>query len=57
MTNTNSAAIAQAIVSVISNTEYANDFWQGLTFGFGVMLFCFALSMVRSITGDNTEDL
>jgi len=57
MTNTNSAAIAQAIVSVISNPDYASDFWQGLAFGFSVMLFCFALSMLRSITGDNTEDL
>jgi len=55
--DTNAVIIQNAIQAVIADPKYAAAFWAGLSFGFQVMIFCFAISMLRSIPGDDVEDL
>lgn len=52
-----SPAITFAINQVLSDPVIEDDFWQGIQFGFVVVVFVFTLSMLRSITGDDREDL
>lgn len=53
--NTNDLAIAMQ--TLIQQPQYQDSFNIGLLFGATVVAFCFGLSMLRTITGDNQEDL
>ena len=57
MDNTNAVIISNAIQAVLADTKYIDAFWLGLQFGFQVVVFCFALSMLRTIPGDDTEEI
>jgi hypothetical protein len=49
--------VAIGIMEVVQQPLYLNDFLTGATLGGVVVAFCFGLSMLRTITTDDNEDL